>query len=345
MSININAQIHSIRGAAALAVALAHFRTIPELSNSNIDFMSMFAYGVDVFFVISGFAISTMIDKNGLSGRSVLTSVWFFISRSLRVLPVMWAAMALYWMSVGVTPGADNLIYSFFLIPSENDLYGGLDVFYLEPQWSLGYEMIFYLISSLFLVSLTPIYYLVIVLGFGVLLNSFLSIGFYCSYLYIEFLIGVFVYTLLRDWKGVSFFRKKYMFSIFLILFLISAFVLREKAGDISSYYRAIIVGPIAGCFLLVVAQLSFSKCNGICRMINRLNLYISDMSFSIYLTHMLVLREIAEYIDDYHIIFQLIIYLFVVILVSLVFYISVEKHAHSLSRYIFKRRVLSDNR
>lgn len=106
-------------------------------------------FGVDIFFVLSGFVMY-------LSARSSKANGWeFFINRAFRVIPAYWfytllliAFIALFPTELSYTDYTiKTLLASLFFIPHENP--AGLGIFpLLTVGWSLNFEMMFYLILS-----------------------------------------------------------------------------------------------------------------------------------------------------------------------------------------------------
>jgi exopolysaccharide production protein ExoZ len=99
--------------------------------------------GVNFFFAISGYVISSVCDKSGFSRRE------FFIKRFFRLYPVYWAVIALTvaLKPLGVfIPGGSYKIgyiaYSMTLLPQDGR------PFY-PVTWSLEYELMFYILAAL----------------------------------------------------------------------------------------------------------------------------------------------------------------------------------------------------
>lgn len=85
-------EIDALRGVAAMAVALFHYTTrLTELygarSGADVSF-GHGHYGVNLFFVISGFVIFTTLEK-------MSRPMDFVVSRFSRLFPVYWAAIFL----------------------------------------------------------------------------------------------------------------------------------------------------------------------------------------------------------------------------------------------------------
>ena len=126
--------VQLLRAVAAVAVVTHHIRLF---GNG--------AWGVDLFFVISGFIMCYVTED---SGRR------FFAKRIIRVVPLYWTGtlavfcVALVFPSLLDHTTADfgDLLKSLFFIPFKK---GHNTVPVLFLGWTLNYEMLFYLIFSL----------------------------------------------------------------------------------------------------------------------------------------------------------------------------------------------------
>lgn len=105
------------------------------------------SWGVDIFFVISGFIICTI---------SVQDNAHFFRRRVLRVVPLYWIATFGWIMAMLVMPGrvnsthvdAGGIVRSLLFIPYQMPQRDGP---ILQLGWTLNYEMFFYLVVAVLL--------------------------------------------------------------------------------------------------------------------------------------------------------------------------------------------------
>ena len=139
--------IQYLRGLAAMSVLVTHALQWP-LAEMNMVLLKTGRLGVDVFFVISGFIITTIAGDGRFNPKE------FLVRRAFRIVPAYWAAtLLLTILAVAIPtqfrttiPTTEGLIKSLLFIPS------------LEPKapllllgWSLNFEVFFYLIfASLF---------------------------------------------------------------------------------------------------------------------------------------------------------------------------------------------------
>ncbi len=312
-------------------VFIAHYRTIDRLSLPSNDFFSMGAYGVDIFFVISGFVVCLMIDKlKSLYSTARVLQFRFIISRFIRVIIPLWVAILLQYMVVGNYSGFSNLINSILLIPSENKYYNNLIVYYLEPQWSLLFEFLFYIVLSAFIVSNKTFLYSFLTLLIICLPYLFKTDIYVSNPIILEFIFGMCSYKLYL-YKSIPrrYFNPMWLCSC-VMLFLIFSFLLREQAGDIKSTLRVFTIG--ISCFFIVTvcsnyAQLNYKIAN------NKILMLLGDVSYSLYLTHMVGFRFFTTYIEANS---KLALF-FIIIFMTTIFYIFVDKPCHILSKLILK--------
>lgn len=188
-----------LRIIAALSVVYLHI-----LSTAGFNLPNGFgSFGVDIFFVISGFTIS-YAQKAG--------PVKFFLRRVIRIVPFYWIATIGTFLVAYIYPHLvqsndanwRNLLYSLCFIPYVNKV-GNMEPM-LPLGWFLNYLMYFYLLFTLSLritVRFAP------VLCSGLIIFIALAIRFifpdnqsalmYASPIILEFIYGVLAYYLVQS--------------------------------------------------------------------------------------------------------------------------------------------------
>jgi len=133
------------RALAALMVVLHHARNPENWLSNPLEGYSAFAWGADIFFVISGFIMYVAARNEN--------HVDFLGRRIIRVVPLYWGAtFALLAINthyhIWLIDSGDfsHLINSLFFIPHYSPYHPDRVWPYLIQGWTLDYEMLFYLI-------------------------------------------------------------------------------------------------------------------------------------------------------------------------------------------------------
>jgi len=281
--------IQYLRGIAAIAVVFRHLSERSEKFNIiaegfNGDDIGL--WGVDLFFVISGFIMVYITKKNQANHKYVIN---FWLRRFLRISPLYYIMTMLIVIisiyipgSLDVTPNVERTVKSILYIPN----YKNHPV--LGVGWTLNYEMYFYLIFGLAL--FLPYRYQTSAMAAWFF--SSVSFGYFyqgdnpfilqiTNPLLMEFMFGVFVGTLFLQGKILPITHAIIIMftSIFVIVF--------ADALDVNKGFRALIYGiPSAG---LVLALISL-EAKQLLKFDAKLPLIAGDSSYSLYLVHLFVI-------------------------------------------------------
>jgi len=183
--------LHLLRAAAALAVVYFH-----ATSDAGLNFrIHVGAHGVDVFFVVSGFIIAY---------TGACTPDRFLLRRIVRIVPAYWTATLAVFALAAMAPRvlhstrADvvHLLCSLLFIPRATT--NGDVVPTLVLGWSLNYEMYFYGIFAISLLTaprlaapLCSVAIMAIALAIRASGVTHTSVQFYARPLVFEFVYGV----------------------------------------------------------------------------------------------------------------------------------------------------------
>jgi len=140
-----------LRAAAALVVVYSHAAL--QVENYLPHLPQLGGFGVDVFFVISGFIMVWITKPTDTPGR-------FIVNRVRRVVPLYWFFTLLMALVLIAAPTVfkrstfdiGELALSLAFIPFDSTTYPGWLYPIVAPGWSLNYEIYFY---ALFALSLT----------------------------------------------------------------------------------------------------------------------------------------------------------------------------------------------
>jgi exopolysaccharide production protein ExoZ len=149
--------IQALRGVAALAVALLHFAglQVEQSIRGELGWQIYGWMGVDMFFIVSGF-IMVWVTANIAEGTQAASK--FLAMRVIRIYPLWFACMILVGIFFYLGNGVPVSIYqipkeeawpfffrSFFLIPQDNHPL-------IAVGWTLIHELYFYLVFTILLV-------------------------------------------------------------------------------------------------------------------------------------------------------------------------------------------------
>jgi exopolysaccharide production protein ExoZ len=225
-------QIQFLRGIAAFSILIAH-----------TPFIQRGHFGVDLFFVISGFIMTYVTEQ---------TFQKFLLKRVVRVVPLYWLGTIGVFVIAIAAPGvlntatdsAADLLRSLFFIPYFN---GRTVEPLLRLGWTLNYEMFFYL---LFFVScvlchrrrvvIASTLILLLVLIGSILDSGNVLIRFYTDPIQLEFIYGMVAFYVYRAAsKSVDYLKVIYAYIGFIlgILLYVMLFFLQSIDDQVHRYF------------------------------------------------------------------------------------------------------------
>jgi exopolysaccharide production protein ExoZ len=295
--------IQALRGVAALGVLASHSLRIESKYSGGDTFLpEIFLFGmtgVDLFFVISGF-IMVAVTRGRFSGKGEVSR--FLWHRVTRIYPTYWfyllltlAVFIVRPMWVNASQGHEaSLISSFLLIPSNQAPL-------VMVAWSLVHEVWFYIVFAVLLKAgekSLPQYlffWAVVVLASNIFINTaeltpVLRIAVHPYTL--EFIIGALV-SIITHKEGAPHQAWLVIAVIFLcgIPFVGELGVLNLDVLKTDGLYRVGIIGPMYGALILSITTIE--KRNS--QLIPKSMVWIGDMSYTIYLSHVLILSALGR--------------------------------------------------
>jgi len=145
--------IEALRGFAAFAIVIFHVIHLTQAAvPQSLEFMKwFFGYGVPLFFVVSAFSLAY-----GYAGKLETRGqvAEFYVRRLFRIAPLYYLAVGAQLCVIayvgGQVPGlGDMLLILTFLFNLKPDLVDGV----APASWSVGVEMLFYLVFPLILAA------------------------------------------------------------------------------------------------------------------------------------------------------------------------------------------------
>jgi exopolysaccharide production protein ExoZ len=282
--------IQALRGIAALLVFWGHAINAVNLK-VPAEFPHLYGpFGVDLFFVISGFVM--VYSSERLFGRPD-APIKFFARRLARIVPLYWATTAILVWFVMPYASTKAVLGSLFFaphIPSEAPL--------LFVGWTLIFEMFFYAVFAIALLARRPF---AVVAGVSVFLIAFVilgpgrtagiwappassSIAYLADPVVIEFVFGMIIALVYRAGVRLSMWAT--------ISLIIVAFIWLPQTIAMPSVPRPFSAGIAAA---LIVAGMSLSSLpSPKASSLIRGAVFLGDISYSLYLTHLLSFSFVA---------------------------------------------------
>jgi peptidoglycan/LPS O-acetylase OafA/YrhL len=272
--------LQALRAYAAGAVVSVHLA-------QACGFRSPFGlYGVDVFFVLSGFIMAMLATREPAQ---------FFARRLIRIVPLYWlCTFGVFFVALlkpgllhTTRPDLGNLLKSLFFIPYRKESGAVFPLLFLG--WTLNYEIFFYMLFGAVLRLKLPrpsLWVSLVIVALPVLGALFPSTsvlwGFYTHPMVLEFLLGIAVFHLtLKAGAGTP---RRWSLVLIMACAMLLMPCMEVRFGVA---HRELLLGLPAVVMVLCAVRLERVGC--VVR--NRLVLLIGNASYVLYLTHPYVLQ------------------------------------------------------
>lgn len=343
--------IQALRGVAVLSVVLFHLVAFEQKYGGKETILPVIfkfgLFGVDLFFVISGFVMVTITRGKY---QDIKQALLFLYHRTSRIYPAYWIYSIFVLCVFLIKPSLVNssqgnqvdLLSSFLLLPSKT-------LPLIMVGWTLIHEMYFYLIFFLVMLIIKERHMPFAILSWGtgiIFMNVCLNLTSPFSRLVshpltIEFICGCFL--------AILFFRENNnrILATRLLVILTSMVLIASVYGysryhqltgqiDPEGWWRILIFGVPA--ILLVLSFVNAEK-NG--NILHSSIVKIGDASYSIYLSHILTLSvagrlwRMSSSNSAYGNIIMIPLFLVLTIIVGIVSYHVIEMPLLRFSRRI----------
>ena len=311
------AEIDGLRALAVIPVILFH---------AGFEWFSGGFVGVDVFFVISGYLITTIIISE--MGEDKFSLIYFYERRARRILPAIFFVMlvcipfALIWLppadlkGFGISLAAVSTFSSNILFWSESGYFDtAAELKPLLHTWSLAVEEQFYILFPLFLIltwrfgikSILILLLTIFLISLGVAqwgaYNSPSASFFLLPTRGWELLIGVFIAFYLKHNSYFESHILNQLFSLFGLSMIVYSIFTFDKTTPFPSFYALI---PTIGTGLLILCAVPNTLIHKLLSL--RFIVGIGLISYSAYLWHQPLLafarHRLLGDISDFFLIF-----------------------------------------
>lgn len=293
--------LDGIRGYLIILVIGFHLESKLGASQFNIKALFDGKSAVDVFFVISGFLITTMLLKEEEKcGRISLKA--FYIRRIFRLLPVFIFTVIIYLLVGLIIPGQEiqitrtlNAIPYHFTMRSEY-IPEGLDAS-IGHAWSLSVEEKFYLVwpALLFLCLKPSKRYLVYVTP--LILAVFLY-EYQLFYAYVSLLLGALFAQLMHQperskikMKWINHLARPLSGYLLLALCLVTYFMTSFEGHP----FKMLFVASVT----LMLVHLVYGDSIAVKFLSNKVNVFMGKKAYAMYLLHMVFVNPVQNKLLD----------------------------------------------
>ncbi|CAH5982942.1 acyltransferase [Klebsiella pneumoniae] len=281
------------------------------------------AFGVDIFFVISGY-IMAMIDSTKHK-----TPLEFIKDRAARIIPTYWICTLLLigmqtflpWLFNGSIQPLEQNIASLLFISN----FFGYTYPTIYVGWSLEFEAFFYVVFALCLFIKDSLFK-TILLMVVIFLSSLFGI---IKPIAIEFCYGVLIYHLVSRYRLSSKLNARYFILAILVSLYIMSLSLIVPVDIIPTWRRPLIVGVVS--FFLVLSSV-------VCRDFKKgILTYIGDASYSMYLIQVfslpLIIKMSSKFLPNVDGLLIFFLCALFTVACGIVFYEVVEKNIINIIR------------
>ena len=305
-------QIDGLRGFAIIIVVLFHYLNCSYSNNFELNLfeqliskITSFGWsGVNLFFVISGYLIGTILLKNKSTTNYFST---FYARRFLRIVPLYFIFLMVFIFFNSLFKDSSLVLFEkpipvwqYFLFVQNFSMshLGHFGPNALTPSWSLAIEEQFYLIAPLIVFFLRRNILLIVSL-YLIVFSIFFRINSDNWYMeYTHFLsrvdslsIGLIIAILSQNSNELAILSKKRNIFIFIIIFMCLLFgytIFKQINHTFISYFFG---GVLVFSFSLKEETFLYKI------LVNKVTLFFGKYSFFIYLFHQLINGLLFAYI------------------------------------------------
>ncbi len=301
--------IQIVRGIAVIAVVFFHCQQfsvdLAQALSLRAPILWVYSkqeaigsFGVDIFFVISGFVMSYITYKNHNKNY-----FWTFIKkRFIRVAPLYWLFTLIMILLLITFPNnyyskvdLKSIVYSFLFIPFIPTNFQSSPI--LPVGWTLNYEIFFYIIVAFGLFLKRRLFIISCGLSFIILISVPLlmrptstALIFLTNYFIIEFYIGFIICDFFMKYK----LNKNVVTILSIFTFILVILVCKNTSTSNIKFVYCVMSALLVICFSF------YEKLHDI-HNLNALK-FIGDCSYSIYLSHYILIPILGSAIKNINI-------------------------------------------
>lgn len=279
-----------LRGFAALSIMLHHYSSWSDVSTIFDNLLDKLGYyGVEVFYVLSGYTLAFVYLKQGLkTKKSVLK---FYIKRVFRIFPLLWLVSLVTILLEKEVPSLEIMLVNLTGVFSVYKI----DSYIAVGAWSIGNEIFFYLCFPILLFLKHK---------YQIILAAILIIGLFIVFLIPDFLVtreGLFIWKsyisplnhLLFFFAGITLYNNRDKLTrlknpsrlILLLILMILILLPYGERTDLVIGFSRIFYSILMLTIVALVVNLNEFKNS----LLHKISDHLGKISYSLYLVHPLV--------------------------------------------------------
>jgi peptidoglycan/LPS O-acetylase OafA/YrhL len=303
--------IQLCRAAAAILVVLLH--TSQALAGEKYFGKLAFALkdvfsfggeaGVVFFFVLSGFIISHV--HHGDVGKPIKI-IPYLRRRVTRIYPTYFLIFFCVYFAAAATPSLRNtiptdpiiILKSLLLLPQDADVVGGTGAPVLIVAWSLQYEVVFYLVFAIailsrWIVGALVAFYLLAVLAIQATIGT-VDHGFPWSFIFSHLvpLFGMGILASVAVRKDVDLKRPGMLALLASAAFLVNGAIVNMFRSELNRVVTDTLFGMLSA--IIIVSLVRYESTNG-WKHSGRLSLLMGGSSYALYLMHYPIISVLCK--------------------------------------------------
>ncbi len=320
--------LSALRFFAAFFVVMHHSETIRRKNGfDNLEWLSLFRNGgsaVTFFFVLSGFLITYLLLKENHK-RGTVSVKKFYIKRTLRIWPLYFLLVIIGTLilpqAFGILHIKYEMPYSFgqvwyyfiFFLPGLVTFFFGHH--FLEPLWSIGVEEVFYLLWApifkifkknilVILLSIIMLKIILMIIGYfnpGYALFNYLVNTFRIEAMAIGGLGAYFIFNRKKELSNLFIYKIPLQILIYLVFIVYLIFHINIHNLVWNTIFSTPVFSGILINFLFLYLIIGVSLIdNNIIKLKSKILTYLGDISYGIYMYHMLTIFAVIQLLKKY---------------------------------------------
>jgi len=285
-------QLDSLRAIAVIFVLFAHWLSYPMM-----NYLDLGKIGVNIFFILSGFLITTILLKNRQVESKIKTLKNFYIRRFLRIFPLYYSLLIILFI-LGFETVRKTFFWNIFYLTNILTFINGTWSISISHFWSLSMEEQFYLIWPCFILFIPYRYllrFIVLIICISALTRIILY-SFHFSYISIDTFplctmdfLGFGALLAYFKENGILINRQSIVFNILAIIsfFLYSLILFLIHKGFHNLFLDVLKNSLLMLCLGWIVFKASIGFTGIIGKILNYEPIvYIGKISYGLYLLH-----------------------------------------------------------